>query len=229
MARAGYILAITSDKQVGRSLDSHLTSNGYEVQIVSDVLQAIRAAQSVQPSLVVIDRRTKGISQILKEEIFRNINLLAVEPPGSSCHEDECVKEIEQGLDFVICGESYRQVLARIRAVLRRNQREAEVTKRRIVGRVTIDLDRYEVTVDGQPIQLTRTQYKVLEFMTLEPMRVFTRNEILEKVWGEGIAIQDHTLDVHIHALRKKLERDPSAPELLQTVRGVGYRMRLPP
>jgi DNA-binding response OmpR family regulator len=223
-----YILAITSDEPFGRSLQSHLASNGYEVRIASDVPHASRAAQSVQPSLLVIDRRTKDIGHIFKQDSLRNITIQAVEPPGSSCNEDECVEEIEKGFNIVICGESYRQLIARIRAVLRRDEWEANGGRRLVVGRVAIDLDRCEVTVDGHPIEITRTQYKILELMMREPMRAFTRNEILEKVWGDEIAILDHTLDVHIHALRTKIERDPSAPLLLQTVRGVGYRMRPP-
>ena len=222
-----YILALTSDEEVERSLRYHLTRNGYEVQLVSDVHQAVHAVKSLQPLLLVIDRRTKGINHIPEQNIFRNITSLVIEPPGSSCTEDECVEAVNHGFDFVICGESYRQLIARIRAVLRRKQMELDIPRRVVVGRVAIDPERgYEATIDGQAVELTRTQYKILECMMSKPMHVFTRNEILETVWGEGIALHDHTLDVHIHALRKKIERDPSAPVFLQTVRGIGYRMR---
>ena len=228
MTRArSYILVLTSNDEVERSLRYHLIRNGYEIELVSEVHQAVKAVEALRPLLVVIDRRTMGIRQIPAHNIFRNLVSLVIEPPGSSCTEDECVEAVNHGFDLVICGETYPQLIARIRAVLRRKPMDADVSRRVVVGRVAIDPERgYEATVDGQTVELTPTQYKILECMMLKPMHVFTRNELLETVWGEGIALHDHTLDVHIHVLRKKIERDPSAPELLQTVRGIGYRIK---
>lgn len=221
------ILFITADTHFGNTLHTHLATNEYRVQIECDLPHAVRAVYSKTPSLLIVDRRITDARHVLELDVFKKIRRLAVQPPELECEEDACVEEINQGFDFVICGESYRHILARIKAILRRESEQAE-RHRRVIGRVAIDLDRYEVTVDGRPIELTRTQYKILELMVLEPMRALTRNEILGRVWGDNIAIQEHTLDVHVHALRKKLERDPTRPDLIKTIHGFGYRLSLP-
>lgn len=222
-----YMLVLTADKYFGHTLRTQLTGNGYEVQIECDLPHAVHAVYSKTPSLLIVDRRITDARHVLELDVFKKIRHLAVHPPELECEEDACVEEINQGFDFVICGESYRLILARIKAILRRKSEQAEL-RRRVIGRVAIDLDRYEVTVDGRPIELTRTQYKILELMVLEPMRALRRNEILDRVWGDNIAIQEHTLDVHIHALRKKIERDPTRPDLIKTIHGFGYRLSPP-
>ncbi len=113
MTRAhSYILALASNEEVERSLRYHLTRNGYGTHLVSDVHQAVKAVESLRPLLLVIDRRTKGISQIPEHNIFRNIVSLVIEPPGSACTEDEYMEAVNHGFDFVICGETYPQLIA---------------------------------------------------------------------------------------------------------------------
>jgi two-component system, OmpR family, response regulator RegX3 len=108
----------------------------------------------------------------------------------------------------VICDQSLRQIVARIRAILRRRDRIRERPEQLVVGWLSLDLDRHEVTVDGHVIDLTYIQFRILEMMMREPARAFTGNELQERIWGEGIAIQDHALDAHIHAIRKKIGRN---------------------
>jgi len=222
------ILVITPDRDFGQTLHTHLTSHDYTVQIVTDVLHAVHILHLKAPSLLIIDRRCISTAwQVVEAGIFQRIRHLAIQPPGLPCDEDECADEINQGLDFVICGESYRQIMARIKAIVKPKSELAQ-SRRLVVGEVVIDRDRYEVTVGGLPIDLTRIQYKILEVMCQEPTRALSRDEIVNKVWGHDIAIQEHTLDVHVHALRKKIERHMAKPDLIQTIHGFGFRLRVP-
>ena len=134
---------------------------------------------------------------------------------------------MESGFDAVICNQSLRCIIARIRAILKRQERIRE-DGQLVVGWLSLDRERHEVKVDGRVTELTHIQFRILELMMREPGRAFTREELLERIWGEGFAVQDATLDVHIHAIRKKIERDHDTPSPLQNVRGFGFRLQAP-
>lgn len=89
-----------------------------------------------------------------------------------------------------------------------------------------MDLDRHEVTVGGRKVELRIKEFQILQQFIEAPGRVFSRQEMLDWVWGEGLALEEHALDVHIHSLRQKIERDPTSPKVIITVRGVGYKLR---
>ncbi len=89
-----------------------------------------------------------------------------------------------------------------------------------------MDMDRHEVTVDGKVVELTPKEFQILQQLIQDPSRVFSRDELLTRVWGEGCALEEHTLDVHIHSLRHKIESDPAHPQYIVTVRGVGYKLK---
>ncbi len=95
-----------------------------------------------------------------------------------------------------------------------------------VVGGLALNIVRREVTVGGKPVDLTPTQFKILLQLIQQPSRVFSRSELLDLIWGEGYALEQHTLDVHIHSLRHKIEPDPSNPKFIVTVRGVGYKLK---
>lgn len=218
------ILVVTADKQFGHSMKTHLEANGYDVTIVVDLQHALYSSGVVIPSLLVLDRRVASIKQI--RGFLGKVPCLSVQPPGLPCSEEDCVQDLEGGADWAICGETFRQLTARIRAIVRREQAKATVKSRCAVGGIAMDFDRYEVTVEGRPVELTRKQYDILELLLLQPSRVFRKEEILTSVWGNDVALGDHTVDVHIYALRRKIERDPAHPRFLQTVRGVGYKFK---
>jgi DNA-binding response OmpR family regulator len=128
--------------------------------------------------------------------------------------------------DLVLCPQSLRELVARIRAVLRSERLRASPRSRYIAGPIQVDVDRYEVTVEGRPVELTPKEFRILQELVQAPSRVFTRDELLNRVWGEGTALEEHALDVHIHSLRQKIEPDPAHPRFIVTVRGVGYKLR---
>jgi len=128
--------------------------------------------------------------------------------------------------DYVVKPFSTRELIARMRAVFRRLANQASPVMR--VGEMEIDPDRHLVCIEGRPIHLTVTEFAILQRLAQEPERVFSRDHLLTFLWGEDCYVQEHSLDVHIHAIRKKIEADPANPSYIQTVRGIGYRLKTP-
>ncbi len=125
-----------------------------------------------------------------------------------------------------MCGQSIRELVARVRAILRRRETGVATNIQYHAGKLRMDLDRHEVQVNGHAVELTPKEFQILKQFLESPHRVFSRQEMLNRVWGEGYALEEHALDVHIHSLRQKIEQNPANPTLLLTVRGVGYKLR---
>jgi DNA-binding response OmpR family regulator len=133
---------------------------------------------------------------------------------------------MEAGFDDVFAGQTHRQIVAKVRAVLRRQQVEAQAAKILKVGDLQMDLDKHEVRRDGKQVSLTPKEFAILQCFLQSPGQAFTRQAILSRVWGEEYALDEHALDVHVHALRHEIEKDPERPNLIVTVRGVGYKLK---
>jgi DNA-binding response OmpR family regulator len=117
-------------------------------------------------------------------------------------------------------------LLARVRAILRRRDARAETASTYHVGKIRMDLDRHEVRVNGRLVELTPKEFQILRQFLESPNQLFSRQEMLNKVWGESYALEEHALDVHIHSLRQKIEPQPANPKMIITVRGIGYKLR---
>jgi DNA-binding response OmpR family regulator len=133
---------------------------------------------------------------------------------------------MEAGVDDVLCGQTNRQLMAKIRALLRRQRLEAQAPQILRVGSLQMDLDKHEVTTDGHLVSLTPKEFAILQCFLQAPGQAFSRQAMLSRVWGEEYALDLHALDVHVHALRHKIEKDPDRPNLIVTVRGVGYKLK---
>jgi two-component system response regulator RegX3 len=131
--------------------------------------------------------------------------------------------------DYVTKPYSSRELVARIRAVLRRNSGDAIDSESGLmtVGPVRMDVDRHQVAVNGNPVSLPLKEFELLEFLMRNAGRVLTRMQLIDRVWGSDYVGDTKTLDVHIKRLRAKIETDPANPTLIQTVRGLGYKMEL--
>lgn len=217
-------LILTLDAPFGRSLTQALTPNGFKVRVVAQLQEALEAVKTVDQTLLIVDRRALSIRQVRQTASFSRVNCLTILPVGIECSEDACVQDLEEGADAALCGKTNRQVVALVRALVRRSRSDYKRTF--VVGDVEMDLDRYEVRIKGQPIEMTRKQYQILEMLFLHSNRVVTKEQIISNIWGENFATDEHTITVHIHAIRRKIERDANQPELLQTVRGIGYRLK---
>ena len=130
-------------------------------------------------------------------------------------------------MDDVFSGQSHRQIIAKIRALLRRHEAESQLPQILIVGNLRMDLEKHEVRKDGTLISLTPKEFAILHCFLQAPGQAFSRQTMLSRVWGEEYALDHHALDVHVHALRHKIEKDPERPDLIVTVRGVGYKLKI--
>ncbi|MGH7232019.1 MAG: winged helix-turn-helix domain-containing protein [Nitrospiraceae bacterium] len=223
-----YIVLVTSDELFARTMETQLQGSGSDVSVVGTVAAGLSVARHKPPSLFLLDRRNKDMDLMTEEPALRKVPCIALHPPGHAYDEEECLKDLDSGLDMVLFNQGYREIVARVRAVLRREQLGTMPKARYVVGGLHMDVDRYEVTVTGRPVVLTPKEFRILHQLMAQPSRVFSRDELLNRVWGEDCVLEEHILDVHIHSLRQKIEADPTCPDYIITVRGVGYKLRLP-
>jgi DNA-binding response OmpR family regulator len=141
--------------------------------------------------------------------------------------EADRVIGLESGADdYVTKPFSMNELIARVRAILRRRQLDAqEAHPSRAVGSLRLDLERHEVSIDGEAVRLTQSELKLLAFLARDPGRVFSRREIMQHLWDSSFVGDERAADLHVSNIRRKIERDPESPERLLTVRGAGYKL----
>jgi DNA-binding response OmpR family regulator len=176
-------------------------------------------------NLLLVDRRQDIIAHLRRDQVIRHIPIIAFQPPGHSCSEQEAIEELAAGFDMVLCDHRYREWLAIFKAMLRRQELSAGPIREFRANQLYMNLDRHEVLVEGRPIKLTAKEFQILQLFLEQCGRVVTRQALLDRVWGEEFEIEEHALDVHIHALRQKLQVTPSFPRMILTVRGIGYKL----
>jgi DNA-binding response OmpR family regulator len=222
------ILLIEDDADISELVQYNLEREGYKVYASGDGELGLDLAGQLKPDLIVLDLMLPGLDGLavcrkLRGGPFGDVPIVMLTAKGE---ESDVVIGLEMGADdYVTKPFSPRELIARIRAVLRRPRGGAAdgPTGRRTVGPVTIDPERHEVFYRDQPIQLTLAEYRLLSALTSRPGRVFTREQLLEKITGGEVYVIDRNVDVHVRAIRKKLEGDA---DFIVTVRGVGYKCR---
>ncbi|HQR13855.1 MAG TPA: response regulator transcription factor [Nitrospira sp.] len=219
------VLLVTKDEDFATSVHQLLRPNGYHVSLAPTAEAALSLASGASFKLALIDRRHNVVGALRQNHAFRHIPMIALQPLGEPWTEEETVEDLAAGFDIVIESHRHREWLAIIKALLRRQELQAAPLREFRVNGLCMNLDRHEVTVEGQSIQLTPKEFQILRVLLQHPGRVLTRQSLLNLVWGEDYALEEHALDVHIHALRHKLEDKPSAPQWILTVRGVGYKL----
>jgi DNA-binding response OmpR family regulator len=220
------VLIFLKSESFAQSLKKALESSGYRSTAVATEPLAFTAAKAKVPSLIILDRRSGSISTFRRMRMLNTVPIVAVQEGNISCQDEECLVEYDQDVDLIVCGQSVRELVARVRAILRRREAGVESNVQYSVGNLRMDIDRHEVLVNGHAVDLTPKEFQILRQFLESPRRVFSRQEMLNRVWGEGYALEEHALDVHIHSLRQKIEQNPASPTFLLTVRGVGYKLR---
>ena len=226
------VLVVEDEESFVEALTLGLKREGFDVTVARDGRQALLLFDAVHPDLVLLDLMLPGISGIDVCREIRRTSRTPVIMVTAKDSEVDTVVGLEVGADdYVAKPYRMRELVARIRAVLRRapadvpvagdDAREHEVLD---AGDVQLDLARHSLTVRGQEVALPRKEFEVLELLMLNAGRVLTRDTLLDRVWGADYVGDTKTLDVHIKRIRGKIEDDPSRPELITTIRGVGYR-----
>jgi two-component system phosphate regulon response regulator PhoB len=225
-APAVRILVVDDEPEIAALVAFHLARAGYQVSTAGTGPDALRMAREERPSLVVLDLMLPGISGYDVLELLRRDSVtsdVAVLMLTARRDEEDRVRGLSLGADdYVTKPFSPRELVLRVGAILRRARAEAssQVTA---IGPIRIDRDRHEVTVDGAPVELTPTEYKLLALLAQRRGRLQGRSELLEQVWDASPDIQTRTVDMHVQRLRAKLG---DAGDLIETVRGFGYRIR---
>ena len=226
------ILIVEDEESYREPLAFSLTRDGYDVQAVADGQAALDAAESGAFDLVLLDLMLPGIDGIEVAKRLRADPRTAHVAIIMLTAKDDVIDRIvglEVGADdYLPKPYSYRELQARIRALLRRTrftESDTEDTTILSVGDLRLDTDRHEVMRGGQCVDMPLREFELLDFLMHNPGRVLTRAQILDRVWGPEYAGDTKTLDVHIKRLRDKLEDDPRHPQLITTVRGLGYKL----
>ncbi|MDN5940816.1 MAG: response regulator transcription factor [Nitrospira sp.] len=220
------ILIFLKFESFAQSLKRALEANGHHGTVVTTVSQALTEANANAPSVIILDRGSGAGANFRRVKMLKTVPIIAVQEGHLPCQDEACLQEYDQDIDLVVCGESVRELVARVRAILRRRKTGLKPGFQYSAGNIRMDLDRHEVLINGHAVDLTPKEFQILKQFLESPRRVFSRQEMLSQVWGEGFALEEHALDVHIHSLRQKIEPDPARPTLLLTVRGVGYKLR---
>ena len=221
------ILIFLKSESFAQWLKKALESSGYRGTAVTTESRALTEVEVNVPSLIIIDRRSDSVAKFRRMKMLNRVSIIAVQERALSCYDEECLEEYDQDVDLVVCGQSVREVVARVRAILRRREAGVEANIQLSAGNLRMDLTCHEVLVNGHAVDLTPKEFQILKQFLESPRRVFSRQEMLSRVWGEGYALEEHALEVHIHSLRQKIEQNPASPTLLLTVRGVGYKLRV--
>jgi DNA-binding response OmpR family regulator len=224
--RTASILIIEDDSTIVDVVTRYLVRDGFQVESVTDGINGLRRALESHPDLIVLDIMLPGMSGL---EVCRQVRAATAIPIvmlTALGDEPDTVAGLEGGADDYL-GKPFspRELVARIRSVLRRSERARAQMPQEMVrfGDVSVDPSAREVKIAGEAVALTEREFDLLIFLLAEPKRVFTREELLQHVWGYGSG-DTGTVTVHVRRLREKIERDPSDPQFVKTVWGVGYR-----
>lgn len=220
------VLIFLKSESFAQSLKKALETSGYRSTAMAAEPGALAEAKANVPSIIILDRQSDSIANFRRVRMLSAVPIVAVQEGNVSCQDEECLQVYDQDVDLVVCGQSVRELVARVRAILRRRGAGVKSNIQYSAGNIRMDLDRHEVLVNGHVVDLTPKEFQILRQFLESPRRVFSRQEMLNRVWGEGYALEEHALDVHIHSLRQKIEQDPASPTFLLTVRGVGYKLR---
>lgn len=219
------ILIVEDDREIAQLVRDYLDRAGYSTSVAQDGDAALIAARNGRPDLIVLDLglpKRDGLDVIREIRTFARMPIVILTARGE---ETDRIVGLELGADdYIVKPFSPREVVARVRAVLRRTsapEDDVHVLRR---GAMEIDVPRMRVSVDGAPVELTATEFQLLATMARRPGQVFTRGQLLDAVRGDAFEGYERAIDAHIKNIRRKVEPDSAKPTYIQTVYGVGYR-----
>jgi len=221
------VLVVEDEESFSDALSFMLRREGYEVGIATDGAEALAEFDRHGADLVLLDLMLPGIPGTEVCRTLRQRSSVPIIMVTAKDGEVDKVVGLELGADdYVTKPFSSRELVARIRAVLRRKgEPEAMLPSVIEVGPIRVDVDRHVVVVRGETVAMPLKEFDLLEILMRNAGRVLTRTQLIDRVWGSDYVGDTKTLDVHVKRLRAKIEADPSQPAILQTVRGLGYKI----
>jgi phosphate regulon transcriptional regulator PhoB len=221
------ILIIEDDRDIVELVRYNLANEGFEISAVSDGSAGLAALRKAAPDLVILDLmlpKMPGLEickEIRRDPAMNRLPILMLTARGE---EADRVIGLEMGADdYVTKPFSPRELAARVKALLRRTEPAGEIERPIEVGRLSIDPSSYRVMRAGKPLTLSTLEFRLIYYLAARPNRVFTRDQLLDAVWGTDRFVTPRSVDVYIRRLREKIETDPENPVHLKTVRGAGY------
>jgi two-component system response regulator MtrA len=217
------VLVVDDDPALAEMLTIVLRGEGFDTAVVGDGTRALPAVRDLRPDVVLLDLMLPGMNGIDVCRAIRTESGVPIVMLTAKSDTVDIVLGLESGADdYVVKPFKPKELVARIRARVRRT--ETEPAEQLSIGDVTIDVPAHQVTRDGEQIALTPLEFDLLVALARKPRQVFTREVLLEQVWGYRHAADTRLVNVHVQRLRSKVERDPEHPEVVLTVRGVGYK-----
>jgi two-component system, OmpR family, alkaline phosphatase synthesis response regulator PhoP len=221
-----HILVVDDEMKISRLVRDYLEDAGFRVTLVADGPAALAAARGEKPDLVVLDLGLPSIDGLDVARELRRSSAVPIVMLTARGEESDRIAGLELGADdYVVKPFSPKELVARVRAVLRRTD-PVDGTKAELlrVGDLEVDLVRMRVTVGGEAVELTPTEFDLLVTLAREPGRVFTRGQLLDAIHGVAVESYERAIDAHVKNLRRKIEPDSRKPRYVLTVHGIGYR-----
>ena len=219
------VLVVDDEKKIVNVVGGYLEQVGFSVVTANDGQQALNVFRRERPNLVLLDLNLPVIDGL---DVARTMNRESAVPIimlTARVEETDRLIGLELGADdYIVKPFSPREVVARVRAVLRRVEGETKPVEIVRLGELALDLSKHSLTIEGQAVELTPTEFELMRTLMENPGRVFTRLQLLDRVQGQSYEGYERTIDAHIKNLRQKLGDDPKSPRYLLTVFGVGYK-----
>ncbi len=224
------VLVVDDERPLVELLTRYLTHAGYRVEVAFDGEAALAATRALDPDVIVLDLMLPGIDGVEVARQVRTFSDAYILMLTARTDEVDRIVGLSVGADdYVTKPFSPRELVARVQAMLRRPRSQAATEDTpagvRRFGALTIDPAAHEVRVDGDPVALTRLEFDLLDTLSAAPQVAFSKQRLLDTVWGSASYRDEHVVAVHIANLRRKLGDDPDDPRWIRTIRGVGYRM----
>lgn len=224
----GKILVVDDEEHIVELISYNLSSAGYKVVTASNGLDAIKIAKEEKPRLILLDLMLPGMDgfdvckEIRGDKDFKNTSIIMLTAKGE---ELDKILGLELGADdYITKPFSVRELLARVKAVLRRVGTIKEENDIFVAGNLKVNFERREVLINDSKVDLTLKEFELLDILIKNRGKILTRDTLLDKIWGYEYVGETRTVDVHIRYIRKKIEVDDKNPKFIETIRGVGYR-----
>ena len=221
------ILAVDDEESILKAVRYALEQDGFEVHTAGDAAGAEFLFEEVHPDLLILDIMLPGKSGLDLARDIRETSDVPIIMLSARGDEVDRILGLEFGADdYVTKPFSPRELVSRVKAILRRAGRTSGGRGKITLGDLVVDSESHQVFMRGEPVHLTTSEFGILQFLANHPGKAFSRAEILGGLWDESPVGDERSIDVHVHNMREKLELDPKEPEYLLTVRGYGYRLR---